>query len=41
MTEKQVTITLEDSFGRTMTKVKTELSVPDLMDKILELVDLE
>lgn len=42
MTEKrQIEIILEDDFGRTQTIVKTELSVPQLMDKILELGDVE
>ena len=42
MTEKRlVTITLEDNFGRTVTKVKTRLSSPMLMDKIMELEEIE
>ena len=46
MTEKElpirkVTIVLEDDFGRTMTAIKTRLSPPLLMDKILELRELE
>lgn len=32
-------IVLEDDFGRVQTRVKSELSVPDLMDKILEWVE--
>ena len=42
MTEKRlVTITIEDNFGRTVTKVKTRLSPPMLMDKIMELEEVE
>ena len=42
MTEKRlVTITVEDDFGRTHTIVKTRLSPPMLMDKILELEEVE
>ena len=40
MTEKRkVTIVVEDDFGRVQTAIKTELSAPQIMDKILE--DLE
>lgn len=38
MTEKRsVNIVLTDDFGRVQTKVKTNLSPPDLMDEILKL----
>lgn len=41
MTEKRkITIVLEDDFGRATTKVTTKLSPPQLMDKILELLEL-
>ena len=36
-----IKIVLEDDFGRTVTKVKTRLSPPMLMDKILELEEVE
>lgn len=37
MTEKRkINIILEDGFGRVQTIIKTELSAPDLMDKLLE-----
>lgn len=37
MTEKRkINIVLEDCFGRVQTIIKTELSAPDLMDKLLE-----
>ena len=39
--ERKITIILKDDFGRTMTAVKTRLSPPMLMDKILELKELE
>lgn len=40
MTEnKQVRIILEDDFGRAMTRIKTKLSPPQLMDKILEVLE--
>ena len=40
MTEKRkINIVLEDDFGRVQTIIETELSAPQLMDKILE--DLE
>lgn len=39
--ERLVTITLEDDFGRTVTAVKTRLSPPMLMDKILEMEVIE
>ena len=38
---RKVTIVLEDDFGRTQTIVKTRFSPPMLMDKILELEDVE
>ena len=39
MTEnKQVNIILEDEFGRVQTKITTELSAPQLIDKILEVL---
>ena len=42
MAEKRlVTITIEDDFGRTVTKVKTRLSPPMLIDKILEMEEVE
>ena len=37
----EIRITLEDDFGRAMTRVKTKLSPPELMDKILELEDID
>ena len=37
MTEREVNIVLEDEFGRVQTTIKTELSPPQLMDKIFEL----
>lgn len=37
--EKEVTIIVEDDFGRAMTSIKTELSPPQVMDKIVELFD--
>ncbi len=37
----EITITLEDDFGRVNTRVTTKLSPPELMDKILELEDVE
>lgn len=37
--KRKVSIVLEDDFGRVQTAIETELSAPDLMDKILE--DLE
>ena len=39
--KRLVTITIEDDFGRTVTKLKTRLSPPMLMDKILELEEVE
>ena len=39
--ERLIKIVLEDDFGRTVTKVKTRLSPPMLMDKILELEEVE
>lgn len=40
MTEHRIIITLEDDFGRTQTSVKTKLSPPMLMDKILEIEEI-
>lgn len=37
MSEKQVIVILEDDFGRAMTNIKTELSPPQLIKKIMEL----
>lgn len=37
MSEKQVTVTLEDGFGRVQTSIVTSLSAPQLMDKIMEI----
>ena len=39
--ERLIKIVLEDDFDRTVTKVKTRLSPSMLMDKILELEDIE
>ena len=40
MTEKrEITINLEDDFGRATTKITTKLSPPTLMDKILEVLE--
>ena len=36
MTERKISIVLEDDFGRVQTIIETELSASDLMDKILE-----
>lgn len=36
-----INIVLEDDFGRTVTKVKTRLSPPMLMDKILKMNEVE
>jgi len=42
MTEKRlINIIIEDDFGRVTTKVKTRLSPPMLMDKIMELEEVE
>ena len=42
MTEKRlVTVTIEDDFSRTYTNVRTRLSPSMLMDKILELEEVE
>lgn len=41
MTKKQITIELEDDFGRVHTKVTTKLSPPELMDKILEIDEID
>lgn len=32
-----IVIVLEDDFGRAMTSIETELSAPQLMDKIMEI----
>ena len=34
-----IVIVLEDDFGRAMTSIETELSPPQLLDKIMELFD--
>ena len=34
--ERKINIILEDDFGRVQTIVETDLSAPQLMDKILE-----
>lgn len=34
--EKEIIIVLEDDFGRAMTSIKTELSPPQLLEKIME-----
>ena len=40
MSEKRrIEIVLEDDFGRVQTIIETELSAPDLMDKILEVLE--
>jgi len=40
MTEKRsVNIVLTDDFGRVQTIIKTELTPPELMDKILEILE--
>lgn len=40
MTEKrEININLEDDFGRATTKVTTKLSPPQLMDKIMEVLE--
>ena len=43
MTENKrfIKVVLEDDFGRTVTKVKTRLSPPMLMDKILKMEEVE
>ena len=41
MSEKQVSIIVEDDFGRVMTSINTRLSPPQLMEKILEVFDDE
>ena len=39
--DKRVNIVLEDDFGRVQTIVKTKLSLPVLMDKILGLDEID
>ena len=39
MSEKQVSIVLEDVFGRVQTSIRTELSAPQLMDKLIKQSD--
>lgn len=39
MTDRWITIVLTDGFGRVQTKINTELSAPQLMDKILEVLE--
>ena len=40
MSEKRrIEIVLEDDIGRVQTIIETELSAPDLMDKILEVLE--
>ena len=39
MTDRWITIVLNDGFGRAQTNVTTELSAQQLMDKILEWLD--
>ena len=39
--EYEINIVLTDDFGRVMTRVKTKLSPPELMDKIMELEEIE
>lgn len=41
MTEHKICIVLEDDFGRIQTILKTRLSLLMLMDKILELEEVE
>ena len=41
MNKRLINIVLEDDFGRTVTKVKTRLSPPQLMDKILKMEEVE
>ena len=41
MSEKQVIVTLEDGFGNVQTKINTELSAPQLMDKLMEMLGVE
>ena len=36
--ENEISIVLEDDFGRAMTSIKTELSPPQLIEKIMELL---
>ena len=39
--EKEIIIVLEDDFGRAMTSIKTELSPPQLIERIMGLFDDE
>lgn len=39
MTERKISIVLEDDFGRATTSITTKLSPPQLMDKILEVLE--
>ena len=41
MSEKQVILILEDDIGTVQTKINTELSAPQLMDKIMEMLGVE
>ena len=36
--EHEITIIIKDDFGRAQTRIKTELSPPQLLDKILEVI---
>lgn len=37
--EREITIVLEDGFGRATTKIINKLSPPQLMDQILEVLE--
>ena len=39
LNNKQINIILEDDFGRVQTIINSELSAPQLMDKILEVIE--
>lgn len=39
--KREITIVLEDDFGRSTTKVTNKLSPPQLMDKLLEVLEDE
>ena len=39
LNNKQINIILEDDFGRVQTIINSELSEPQLMDKILEVIE--
>ena len=41
MNKRKIEIILEDCFGRVQTRVTTKLSCSELMDKILEIGDVE